>query len=326
MDTLSLRYSVGPLLYCPAPNKTVSQSIVDEKFGKNYSLALCLEDTVDDNCVEEAETILISTLKTIYQTCQKKSFFLPKIFIRVRHCGQMSSLYEHLGDANALVTGFIIPKFAPDNADAYIEALKKLNTHASHNIYMMPILENPAMIHLQHRYEVLYAIKKKLDAVSDFILNVRVGGNDLCHTFGFRRQSTETIYDIRPIASILSDIITVFGIDYIVSGPVFEYYNGDQWEQGLAREIRKDRLNGFVGKTVIHPNQIALVNRAYMVSPADYEDALSILNWESDSLLRVSGNTASERMNEYKTHFNWARRIMALSQVYGIADVSGPSA
>lgn len=320
MDTFLLRYSVGPLLYCPAANKTVSESIINEKFGRNYSLALCLEDTIDDNHVEEAEHILVQTLTALFHTRMEKDFFLPKIFIRIRYREQISSLYRRLGQAGELVTGFIVPKFSLHNAASYIEEILAVNSLSSANVYMMPILENPAMIHLQKRYEILYGVKEKLDKVSDLILNVRVGGNDLSHAFGFRRQCTETIYEIQPIASILSDIMTVFGMDYVVSGPVFEYYNGPHWEQGLIQEIKKDRLNGFVGKTVIHPKQIDAVNQVYAVSRMDYEDALSILNWKPDTMLLVSGNTASERMNEHKTHANWAKKILALAEVYGVAE------
>lgn len=48
-------YSVGALLYCPANKKTIADSVIHEKFGTKYSLALCLEDTINDNYVTEAE-------------------------------------------------------------------------------------------------------------------------------------------------------------------------------------------------------------------------------------------------------------------------------
>ncbi len=74
------------------------------------------------------------------------------------------------------------------------------------------------MIHLQHRHQILYTLKEKLDAIEPLVLNIRVGGNDLCHVFGFRRHVTQSIHDIRPISDIFSDIITVFGMDYVISG------------------------------------------------------------------------------------------------------------
>lgn len=318
MNQFLISYSVGPLLYCPAPNKTVSQSIIMEKFGKCFSLALCLEDTVGDGMVAQAEEILLHTMREIWEARRERGFYLPKIFIRVRNPAQITSLYQRIGEAAPLLTGFIAPKFALDNASLYIEELARVNRISPAPIYMMPILESPQMLHLQKRHDILYGIKELLDAVSHLILNVRVGGNDLCHAFGFRRQYTQTIYDIGPVANILSDIMTVFGMDYLLSGPVFEYYNGPGWKEGLEREIRKDRLNGFVGKTVIHPKQIEIVNQGYRVSRSDFDDAAAILDWESDSLLMVSGNGQKGRMNEYKTHYNWARRIQALYDAFGM--------
>ena len=184
--------------------------------------------------------------------------------------------------------------------------------------YMMPILESPVLIHLLDRAQILYQLKEKLDSISQYVLNIRVGGNDLCHRFGFRRHSNETIYHIRPVANIFSDIITVFGMDYVVSGPVFEYYNGKNWDTGMAKELDEDRLCGFIGKTVIHPSQIRLVNEAYKVPLKDYNDAKAILDWDASSPSLVAGSIVKERMNEYKTHHNWALRTLLLAEAYGL--------
>lgn len=311
-------YSVGALLYCPANNESIAKSIVQERFGSKYSLALCLEDTIKDDCVQEAEHKLVTSLKSIHAEKQNKEFFIPKIFIRVRCSEQILPLYEQLDEAKELVTGFIIPKFALDNADAYITAITEVNKLSSQTVYMMPIFESPTIIHLQNRNHILYTLKEKLDSIEEYVLNIRVGGNDLCHMFGFRRHNTETIYSIRPVANIFADIITVFGMDYVVSGPVWEYYNGDNWANGMTNELIQDKLCGFTGKTVIHPNQIEVVNAAYMVSQADYEDAKSILNWTADTNKLVAGSTSKDRMNEYKTHFNWAQKILFLAEYYGV--------
>ena len=81
-----------------------------------------------------------------------------------------------------------------------------------------------------------------------------------------------------------------------------------------------DMLNGFMGKTIIHPNQIPVVNESYKVSLTDYTDAKSILNWDTTSNSLVSGNLVKERMNEFKTHYNWARQTLLLADAYGIKD------
>lgn len=317
MKNSKIFYSVGALLYCPANNSSISDNVTEGKFGTHYSLALCLEDTINDNFVEQAEEILISSLKKIWNYDKREEIFIPKIFIRVRSPYQIQDLLARLGCARQLVTGFIIPKFSLENADNYINQIILANDKYDKDIYMMPIMESPTIINLESRYEILYSLKDKLDNIDERVLNIRVGGNDLCRAFGFRRHSDESIHSIRPVSNIFSDIVTAFGTDYIVSGPVWEYYNGDNWSEGLKNEVRDDILCGFTGKTVIHPKQIEVVHNAYKVSQKDLDDATAVLNWDSQNQSFVSGSVSKERMNEYKTHLNWAMRITMLSEVYG---------
>lgn len=318
MNDSLLYYSVGALLYSPANNETIIDSIINHKFGTKYSLALCLEDTIRDDCVAEAEQKLIDSINRLYRHTAEKDFYLPKIFVRVRSPKQIMSLYSAFGESAALISGFILPKFSLENADAYIREIIDVNEHSAVPVYTMPIYESSDIIDLRNRYDILYALKDKLAGIEDRVLNIRVGGNDLCHLFGFRRHSNESIHQLRPIANIFSDIITVYGMDYVISGPVWEYYNGENWESGLFNEIADDKLCGFIGKTVIHPNQIKVVNEAYMVSEQNYRDALAILNWDSESHKLVAANSSRERMNEYKTHSNWAMRTIFMAEHFGI--------
>lgn len=315
-----LYYSVGALLYCPANKTDIADSIINEKFGQKFSLALCLEDTISDSFVTQSEQILTASLQKIYQNLEKKDFYLPKIFIRVRTPKQIMHMTKSLGDAISLLTGFILPKFHPDNAEAYIHEIILANEFSARKLYMMPIYESSALIDLRYRYDILYSLKSSLDKAEDLVLNIRVGGNDLCHMFGFRRHSDESIHKITPVSHIFSDIITVYGMNYVISGPVYEYYAGKNWEEGFLQEIADDRLCGFTGKTVIHPKQISLVNEAYRVSKKDFDDALDILNWNPENASLVSGSQSKERMNEYKTHGNWAMRTKLLAEAFGLKD------
>ncbi len=321
MNNSLLYYSVGALLYCPANRKTIVDSITRQRFGTKYSLALCLEDTIRDDCVAEAEHILTNSLCQLAKRTEQETFYLPKIFVRVRNARQIGRLYKAFGESIRLVTGFILPKFSLENADTYIQEILRANELASQPLYTMPIFESPSIIDLRYRTEILYTLKEKLDQIEDKVLNIRVGGNDLCHAFGYRRHDDESIHQIRPIADIFSDIITVYGRDYVVSGPVWEYYHSSNWERGLYHEIADDKLCGFIGKTVIYPTQISIVNEAYKVSEHDYQDAAAILNWDKSSHSLVAGSVSKERMNEYKTHSNWALRTLLTAEYFGVKKV-----
>lgn len=318
MKNDKIYYSVGALMYCPVNNAKIVDKLVNNEFGDKFSLAFCLEDAIGDNHVRDAELVLIQSLKRLY-TLQDDGFYMPKIFVRVRRPEQIVRLYKEFGAAAELVCGFCVPKFDQSNSKEYIKAISDVNDLSGDRIvYMMPILESHEMIDLRTRYDFLYDMKEQIDSIEAYVLNVRVGGNDLCNQFGLRRHGYETIYGVQPVASILTDILTVFSQDYVVSGPVWEYYSGSNCDVGLYDEVLTDLLAGFVGKTVIHPNQIGVFNRACAVPKADYDDAIAILGWDQGASSMVAGSAKGERMNEAKVHRNWAEKIVYMAEYYGV--------
>ncbi len=320
MKNDGIYYGVGPLMYTPAYNETIAQNLINGKFGSDFSLSFCLEDTVNDKFVKEAENQLVKSVTEIYDARQKKEFALPKLFIRVREPNQIIELTKSLGNSIELIAGFIVPKFSLEVFEWYRNALLTASEIGKKKLYIMPIYESKFLIDPRKRIENLFNLKEVLTEIEELVLNIRVGGNDLSNYFGFRRHVDESIHKIKTIADVFSDIISVYGMDYVVSGPVWEYYAGENWEKGLRNEIKDDILCGFIGKTVIHPNQIAVVNDAYKVSKSDYDDAKSILEWDDGSIKSVSGNGTRSRMNEVKTHGNWAQKIMYLAEQFGVKE------
>ena len=269
-----------------------------------------------EDAVADAERMLRGTLSRIASAAEGGSFFLPPIFVRVRSPEQLLRLAEEYAPFSSILRGFILPKFFLENCGAYLAAIRSIGR--TEEYFYMPVFESAAMIPPQTRREALTEVRAQLDTVSGSILNIRVGGNDLSHAFGLRRPANRTIYDLRPVADILIDIVAAFGTQYVVSGPVWEYYSGEGWEEGLRREMELDLLNGFTGKTVIHPNQIPVVNEMLRVSQRDYADARAILNWDTGSGSLVSASEDGGRMNEYNTHSRWARRILLRAERYGV--------
>lgn len=321
MDQSPTGYDVGALMYSPAnAHGTIVDALKNERIPHPFSLAFCLEDTVREEAVAEAEQMLHRTLAQIAAARRETPFYLPLIFVRVRSPQQMRKLASAFSGFAELLTGFILPKFSIENCGAYVGAIQDIRRHTGLDYRYMPILESPSMLPLHQRYAHLAQVKDCLEAVSPQILNIRVGGNDLCHAFGLRRDAAHTIYDIRPVAGLLTDLVTTFAPQYILSGPVWEYYRGEGWETGLRRELELDRLCGLIGKTVIHPNQIPVVNDGLKVSVADYQDARQILAWDPTNPRLVCSSAESTRMNEYNTHFRWADRVLRLARTYGVKD------
>lgn len=320
MSLLLHHYEVGPLLYCPANQDWIGDSVLSGILPKPYSLCLCLEDTIHESGVEVALKVMKSTLEKVYETSRTSVFsgFLPKIYIRVRNPKQMGFIFQDLGEVFSLVDGFVAPKISPTNLVEYLESLDKIQSKQEKDCYFMPILEHQEMLDLRTRVDFLYQIRETLEPVADLVASVRVGGTDLSHCYHLRRNQKTSIHSIPVLSQLFGDIMTVFGENYLVSGAVWEYYNGIGWDTGLKGELEQDRNCGFVGKTVIHPKQIPLVHGAYRVSKYDFEDATALLNEGEFDHTLVKGSVARERMNEKKTHCNWAKRILMLAEVYGM--------
>ena len=51
------KFSVGPLMYSPALNENLAQTIISGRLGKGYSIALCLEDTISDAPTADVEPV-----------------------------------------------------------------------------------------------------------------------------------------------------------------------------------------------------------------------------------------------------------------------------
>ena len=232
MDQSPTGYDVGALMYSPAnAHGTIVDALKNERIPHPFSLAFCLEDTVREEAVAEAEQMLHRTLAQIAAARRETPFYLPLIFVRVRSPQQMRKLASAFSGFAELLTGFILPKFSIENCGAYVGAIQDIRRHTGLDYRYMPILESPSMLPLHQRYAHLAQVKDCLEAVSPQILNIRVGGNDLCHAFGLRRDAAHTIYDIRPVAGLLTDLVTTFAPQYILSGPVWEYYRGENWKE-----------------------------------------------------------------------------------------------
>ena len=318
-----LQYAVGALLYMPATNVRIADKIIDKQYSELKSLVLCLEDSIGDSMVEEAEKSVEKILFKLHLAISNKTISiddLPLIFIRVREIGQMTRIFEKCGNTIEVITGFVLPKFDKKNAIKYIEEFENILSKININIYVMPIIESKEVMFKQFRMDNLLFINNVLKPISNNVLGIRVGGADFCNIFGIRRSIDTSIWDIRVVADCLADIVNMFGKNYVVSGPVWEYFGEDlngKWADGLRSELKYDYLNGIIGKTAIHPNQLPIIQESLVVPYYNYKDAMNILGTSQD-LIGVQKGFGGNKMNETKTHINWAKKIICLSNIYGV--------
>ena len=322
IDRCILQYMVGGLLYMPAFQESIVEKIKETKISGLTSVAFCLEDAIQDDALDDAELKLISILgelRSVYERGQER---LPLLFVRVRTPEHMQHISCLLGENEKIITGYILPKFDLTNGEAYREIIQSINERREVPLYVMPVLESGMIANNSTRVPVLNEIKGVIDGMKKYVLNVRVGGNDFSNLYALRRPIHTTIYSVGVVRDILMDILNVFSRDYVVSGPVWEYFDDKKsfdWLEGLLQELELDCINGFIGKTAIHPSQLPYIYDSLKVSYKDYEDARQVLLWDVDKL-GVVKSADGGRMNEVKTHRKWAERIKILGDIYGVRD------
>lgn len=354
-DKEIIAHAIGAALYMPATKDNIADDLVAGKHEGLVSMVIDLEDAVGDNQLEYAEEMLKATLLSIGRFISiglLRAGDIPLIFIRVRSVDQLKRLLSFFGEEIEYVTGIVFPKFNVETGGEYLRILaeyNKRNMRSSRTLYGMPILESAAVIYRENRVETLLGISELLNEYKEYVLNVRIGATDFSSLFGLRRSPDHTIYDIGVIRDCIADIVNIFGrMDnyFVISGPVWEYFKSDRvfkpqlrqtpfeesmgrngrilrmdyinrYVDGLIREVAMDKENGIIGKTIIHPTHIKPVQSMLVVTHEEYMDALHIIeNGQGD--LGVMKSRYSNKMNEFKPHMTWAKRIMIRSNIYGV--------
>ena len=346
-DPEVLAVALGATLYSPATRAGLAADVAGAARRGAMSMVLCLEDAIGDDEVAAAESNLVAQLRTLHADAGRSGGEVPLLFVRVRDPGQIGDLVDRLGAAAPLVTGFVLPKFTAARGGAYLEAIEETAAARGLRLLAMPVIESPEAVYAESRAEMLHDVARLLAKHRSKILAVRIGATDMSAAYGLRRPPDLTIYDIRPVAAVICDVVNILGradgTGHVVTGPVWEYFSAGermfkpQLRQspfeaqraaplrqrlitsdldGLIREVHLDKANGLMGKTVIHPSHVAAVHALSVVTHEEYCDAADILGVAGGGAMASS---YANKMNEAKPHRAWAQRLMLRARVFGVA-------
>lgn len=297
-------YHLGASLYMPATRSDILAVIRREKLENINSIIICIEDAVRADDVAQALANLHDLLKNWQQQhTENPAWFAqrPLVFIRPRHAKMLRELAEV--DGIALVDGFVLPK-----VDMMSLADWRLATqHLDNNHFLMPTLETASIFHATHNDELAIALT---ESFAQPILALRVGGNDLLSCLRLRRPSDTTLYH-SPIGALIYRLLGCFvPYGFYLTAPVCEFLDKPAL---LATEVQQDVALGLVGKTVIHPNQIDIIQTAFQVSKDELAQAQAILHADAKAVFKQDN-----MMLEPATHNNWAVEILARYDVFGL--------
>ncbi|MEK3979044.1 HpcH/HpaI aldolase/citrate lyase family protein [Psychrobacillus sp. FSL K6-2836] len=333
LERKKLGMAMGAALYLPGSMPNFSVKLNNKNLKNLTSTIICLEDAVSDSELLEAELNVVNEFKFIEQNDQNgliDTNEIPLLFVRIRNVQQLEKIATLLGSAIRYISGFVFPKCTSYNAKNFFLCLQNLNLQHSIHLYALPILETKEIIYTETREQELSNLYTVFKQFEDLVLTIRVGATDFTSLFSQRRPGNRTIYDLLLITNCLTDILNKFNRkedNFVVSGPVYEYFesqdsfrlftDANSIESILWNEVQLDVLNGFYGKTCIHPSQIDIVNSVYVVPKELFEDACVIVenNAETNGVLR---SPARNKMNEVKPHYSWAMKIIAQAEIYGV--------
>lgn len=261
-----LAAALGATLYSPATRPRLADDILKQAGRGVISMVLCLEDSIDDAEVVEAEENLVRQFADLAERDRagrdgagrdgagRDGAEPPLLFIRVRTPEQIPDLADRLGPAIRLLSGFVLPKFTEERGVAFLESLAAAEAASGRRLFAMPVLESPELLHLESRSETLAGIARTVDKYRERVLALRLGVTDFCSAYGLRRPPHMTAYDVHIVASVIADVVNHLGradgTGFTVTGPVWEYFRVQErmfkpqlrrspFLEGRAEELRQ---------------------------------------------------------------------------------------
>ncbi|MVW72843.1 CoA ester lyase [Bordetella sp. 15P40C-2] len=150
----------------------------------------------------------------------------------------------------------------------------------------------------------------ELAAVSPRIMGLQIGYGDLFSPLGIDRRDTASIHAVMFAVRMAAGEAGVVAID----GAFTDVADMD----GFVAEAESARRLGFIGKSCIHPKQIAAANQVFRPSDADIAHALSVLDKLADMERSGMGAFVVEGKMVDAPLFERAKAIVQQAKALGI--------
>lgn len=284
---------LGATLFIPATHPGLGAVLSDGKYPALRSAVVDFEDGIDAAGRDTALLQFADLLDTLTPARLLR-------FVRPDRPETLDTMLRmpHIGD----IDGFVLPKFGLDNAAAWLEPLKR----SAH--YFMPSIEGTELFSDQ----LLAEVAAMLLPYRPRIPTVRFGLEDMFRQLGLSRAQGTRLEEIAAVMTVIGRLVTTFKpLGFSVSGGVYKFYRD---AEGLRNEALWDLQQGLLGKTIIHPSQIEVVEEAYRVSAAEVEQARCIAMMHGG----VSGMDGA--MLERTTQYPWAQALLKRAELFGIVE------
>ena len=199
------------------------------------------------------------------------------------------ALFLHLKENKYEVN--LIVRVNSIDEDLGIDDIKRLNQpDLDIEAFMLPKIEDPQKISNLPEINVIALLEtpRSIKNISDIashnkVKGLALGGADLSASMGSSMDWDSLLY-ARSKIILESSINDLFSID----SPFMDIEN----LESLELESRKARSMGFSGKAAIHPSQIEVINRSFLPSYSEVEEAKQIIkafNNSSSAVISFEG-------------------------------------
>ena len=290
--TKSNYIELGATLFIPATHKNLLEVVEGKKYKNLRSVVIDSEDGIDSEKLD----IAINSIKNLLINFEHSSCL---VFIRPKDVEILKKLLTF--DGINKIDGFVLPKFSLSNAYDY---LKVIGT----NYAIMPSIEGKELFNV----EKLLKLKDILLHYKNQIITIRFGLEDMLRELSMRRKCEYSVFDISVSSCVLGNFIAIFkSAGFNVSAGVYPCFKDSI---GLKKDVLRDLQEGLFTKTIIHPNQIEIVEKQYKVTWEEFNEACEIYG-NSNAIFNQNG-----KMAERDTMTPYSLEIIKRAEVYGIKE------
>lgn len=318
------KWTLGAQLVTPMIKKDIAINVINKKYLDLMTNVWDLEDGAGEIARDTLLQNLRDNLAVYNEEVLKKNISidkLPNIFIRVKDLDMLKEIETFSKDLK-YCNGIVIPKIEGDTLEEYLKIIKNINHKEKIRLYALPIIENESSIMSKCALDNMLKIKEIINKYKDIVLNINIGATDFSGIYGLRRKTNSSVYDLLVVNNCISNILNIFSykLENSVTAPVWEYFNkditGDE-NDGLLKELEKDKNNGMYSKIAIHPTQLLLINASYIVNYEDYVDAVQIMDGNRNEIGCIKSKS-NNKMNELNTHTIWASNVLTRAKIFGV--------
>jgi len=250
-----------------------------------------LEDSVPDKEKKKARVLIKNTLK-------QRSKYSPDVFVRTNSPESGKIAADLKGIVQKGIDGIVIPKV---NSAKELKKIEKIISSLEKKrkikgIRLMPSIESA--LGVMNCYEIASS-SKRIDALVFGIFDL-LNDMGIEYTKGNPPGAKYSRYKV-PVAAAAVGVVAIDGI-----------WQDLKDKNGFTKDCEVGRSLGYVGKSVIHPDQIQTVHKIFHPNKTEIEWAKKVCSVYEELTKKGKGATVIEGKMVDEVHYKRAKALLEI--------------